>query len=111
MVKHVTLGVHQWPKAGRRAVVHVARPVAWPAARGHAPGDYGQCRMEAIISHDQLYMNDASSHGIARLLADNLASTAFTPPLQQRAEPSSGSVAHAGILHPPLSGYVRRHPR
>src|SRR5262245_39318085 len=40
MVKHVALGVHQWPKAGRMAVVHVARPVAWPAAGepGRRPG-------------------------------------------------------------------------
>src|SRR6266581_4190617 len=38
----------------------------------------GQYRMEDIITQDQLHMNDASYHCIARLLADSLASAALT---------------------------------
>jgi hypothetical protein len=37
----------------------------------------GQYKMEDIISADQLHMNDASYHCIARLLADSLASAAL----------------------------------
>jgi acyl-CoA thioesterase I len=43
----------------------------------------GQYRMEDIVSHDQLHMNDASYHCVARLLADSLASTALAPPPSQ----------------------------
>jgi hypothetical protein len=37
----------------------------------------GEYRMQDIISRDQLHMNDASYHCIARLLADSLASAAL----------------------------------
>jgi acyl-CoA thioesterase-1 len=37
----------------------------------------GEYRMEDIISRDQLHMNDASYHCIARLLADSLADAAL----------------------------------
>ena len=47
----------------------------------------GQYRMEDIISHDQLHMNDASYHCIARLLADSLASAALATPLPQADDP------------------------
>jgi acyl-CoA thioesterase I len=43
----------------------------------------GQYRIEDIISRDQLHMNDASYHCIARLLADSLASAALATPLLQ----------------------------
>jgi acyl-CoA thioesterase-1 len=42
-------------------------------------GEYG---MEDIISQDQLHMNDASYHCIARLLADSLTSAALATPRQ-----------------------------
>jgi acyl-CoA thioesterase-1 len=42
-------------------------------------GEYG---MEDIISRDQLHMNDASYHCIARLLADSLTSAALATPRQ-----------------------------
>ena len=62
----------------------------------------GQYRMEDIISQDQLHMNDASYHCIARLLADSLASAALATPLP----PADNSItigreSHAGMLHPP----------
>jgi hypothetical protein len=38
--------------------------------------------MEDIISRDQLHMNDASAHCIARLLADSLTSAARATPRQ-----------------------------
>src|SRR5499426_1863630 len=47
----------------------------------------GQYRMEDIISHDQLHMNDASYHCIARLLADSLASAALATRLPQADDP------------------------
>ena len=47
----------------------------------------GQYRMEDIISHDQLHMNDASYHCIARLLADSLVSAALATPLPQADDP------------------------
>ena len=62
----------------------------------------GQYRMEDIITQDQLHMNDASYHCIARLLADSLASTALATPLPQADNPMTiGSDSHAGMLHPP----------
>src|SRR5438093_4608094 len=62
----------------------------------------GQYRMEDIIAQDQLHMNDASYHCIARLLADSLASAALTTPLPPADDPSTtGRDSHAGILHPP----------
>ena len=62
----------------------------------------GQYRMEDIISQDQLHMNDASYHCIARLLADSLASAALTTPLPQADNPVTiGRDSHAGMLHPP----------
>jgi acyl-CoA thioesterase I len=39
----------------------------------------GEYRMEDILSRDQLHMNDASYHCIARLLADSLTSAALAP--------------------------------
>ena len=42
----------------------------------------GEYRMEDIISRDQLHMNDASYHCIARLLADSLTSAALATPRQ-----------------------------
>jgi acyl-CoA thioesterase I len=42
----------------------------------------GEYRMEDIISRDQLHMNDASYHCIARLLADSLTSAARATPRQ-----------------------------
>jgi acyl-CoA thioesterase-1 len=42
----------------------------------------GQYKMEDIISRDQLHMNDASYHCIARLLADSLTSAALATPRQ-----------------------------
>ena len=58
----------------------------------------GQYRMEDIISHDQLHMNDASYHCIARLLADSLASAALATPLPQADDPiTTGSESHAGM--------------
>ena len=62
----------------------------------------GQYRMEDIISHDQLHMNDASYHCIARLLADSLASAALATPLPQTDDSiTMGHESHAGMLHPP----------
>jgi acyl-CoA thioesterase-1 len=62
----------------------------------------GQYRMEDIISQDQLHMNDASYHCIARLLADSLASAALaTPPPQADNPVTIGRDSHAGMLHPP----------
>jgi acyl-CoA thioesterase I len=62
----------------------------------------GQYRMEDIISQDQLHMNDASYHCIARLLADSLASAALASPLPQADNPmTSGRDSHAGMLNPP----------
>jgi acyl-CoA thioesterase I len=62
----------------------------------------GQYRMEDIISQDQLHMNDASYHCIARLLADSLASAALATPLPQADNPMTiGRDSHAGMLHPP----------
>ena len=58
----------------------------------------GQYRMEDIISHDQLHMNDASYSCIARLLADSLASAALATPLPQTDDPmTTGSESHAGM--------------
>jgi lysophospholipase L1-like esterase len=52
----------------------------------------GQYRIEDIIMRDQLHMNDASYHCIARLLADSLASAAqATPPLQTDDPITTGS--------------------
>ena len=62
----------------------------------------GQSRMEDIISHDQLHMNDASYHCIARLLADSLASAALATPLPQADDPITiDRVSHMGMLHLP----------
>jgi acyl-CoA thioesterase I len=62
----------------------------------------GQYKMEDIISQDQLHMNDASYHCIARLLADSLASAALATPLPQADNPITiGRESHAGMLHPP----------
>jgi len=62
----------------------------------------GQDRMEDIISQDQLHMNDASYHCIARLLADSLASAALATPLPQADDSITiGRASHAGMLHPP----------
>jgi lysophospholipase L1-like esterase len=62
----------------------------------------GQYRMEDIISQDQLHMNDASYHCIARLLADSLASAALATPLPPADDPITiGRESHAGMLQPP----------
>jgi acyl-CoA thioesterase-1 len=62
----------------------------------------GQYRMEDVIAHDQLHMNDASYNCIARLLADSLASAALATPLPLADAPLTiGSESHAGMLHPP----------
>ena len=62
----------------------------------------GQYRMEDMITQDQLHMNDASYHCIARLLADSLASAALaTPPPQADNPITIGRDSHAGMLHPP----------
>ena len=54
------------------------------------------------LAADQLHMNDASYHCIARLLADSLASAALATPLPQADNPmTSGRDSHAGMLHPP----------
>jgi acyl-CoA thioesterase-1 len=51
-----------------------------------------QYRIEDLITRDQLHMNDASYHCIARLLADSLASAALaTPPLQTDDPITTGS--------------------
>ena len=61
----------------------------------------GQYRMEDVIAHDQLHMNDASYKCIARLLADSLASAALATPLPQADNSmTSGRDSHAGMLHP-----------
>jgi len=58
----------------------------------------GQYKMEDIISRDQLHMNDASYHCIARLLADSLASAALaTPPSQTDDAITTGSELRAGM--------------
>jgi len=62
----------------------------------------GQYKMEDIISQDQLHMNDASYHCIARLLADSLASAAVAPPLPQADHPITiGRESHAGMRGSP----------
>jgi lysophospholipase L1-like esterase len=62
----------------------------------------GQYRMEDVIAHDQLHMNDVSYHCIARLLADSLTSAALATPLPPPDAPITiGSESHAGMLHPP----------
>jgi lysophospholipase L1-like esterase len=62
----------------------------------------GQYRMEDIISHDQLHMNDASYNCIARILADSLASAALATPLRQADDSITiGHESHAGRLYPP----------
>jgi acyl-CoA thioesterase-1 len=62
----------------------------------------GQYRMEDVIAHDQLHMNDASYNCIARLLADSLASAALATPLPLADAPLTiGSESHAGMPHPP----------
>jgi len=62
----------------------------------------GQYRMEDMITQDQLHMNDASYHCIARLLADSLASAALATPLPQADNPMTiGRDSHAGMPHPP----------
>jgi lysophospholipase L1-like esterase len=61
----------------------------------------GQYRMEDVIAHDQLHMNDASYNCIARLLADSLASAALATPPPADAPITIGSASHAGMLHPP----------
>jgi lysophospholipase L1-like esterase len=61
----------------------------------------GQYRMEDVIAHDQLHMNDASYKCIARLLADSLASAALATPLPPADTLiTMGSESHAGMLHP-----------
>jgi lysophospholipase L1-like esterase len=61
----------------------------------------GQYRMEDVIAHDQLHMNDVSYSCIAHLLADSLTSAALATPLQPADAPITiGSGAHAGMLHP-----------
>ena len=58
---------------------------------------HGQYRMEDIITRDQLHMNDASYHCIARLLADSLTSAVrATPPLPTDDFGTTGSDVHAG---------------
>ena len=58
----------------------------------------GQYRMEDIIAHDQLHMNDASYYCIAHLLADSLASTALaTPPAQTNDSIAPHSEVRAGM--------------
>ena len=58
----------------------------------------GQYKMEDIISRDQLHMNDASYHCIARLLADSLASAALaTPPAQTDDLITTGNELRAGM--------------
>jgi len=55
-----------------------------------------------MITQDQLHMNDASYHCIARLLADSLASAALATPLPQADNPMTiGRDSHAGMPHPP----------
>jgi lysophospholipase L1-like esterase len=62
----------------------------------------GQSRMEDIIAHDQLHMNDMSYHCIARLLADSLTSAALATPLPQPGDSITiGHASHTGVLHPP----------
>jgi hypothetical protein len=62
----------------------------------------GQYRMEDVIAHDQLHMNDASYNCIARLLADSLTSAALATPLPLADAPMTiGSASHAGMLRPP----------
>jgi acyl-CoA thioesterase I len=62
----------------------------------------GQYGMADIISHDQLHMNDASYHCIARLLADSLASAALATPLPQADDSITiGHESRAGRLHSP----------
>lgn len=62
----------------------------------------GQYRIEDIITRDQLHMNDASYHCIARLLADSLASAALATPPQQTDEPTTiSSDMRAGMPIPP----------
>jgi len=70
----------------------------FPALRRDAVlGDERQYRMEDIISYDQLHMNDASYHCIARLLADSLASAALATPLPQADDPmTTGSESTRG---------------
>jgi acyl-CoA thioesterase I len=56
----------------------------------------GQYKIEDIISGDQLHMNDASYHCIARLLADSLASAALATPPPQTDDPvTTGSELRA----------------
>jgi hypothetical protein len=58
----------------------------------------GQYRMEDIISRDQLHMNDASYHCIARLLADSLTAAALATPSAQTDDPiTTGSEWRAGM--------------
>jgi acyl-CoA thioesterase I len=58
----------------------------------------GQYKMEDIISRDQLHMNDASYHCIARLLADSLTAAALATPSAQTDDPSTtGSEWRAGM--------------
>jgi hypothetical protein len=62
----------------------------------------GQSRMEDIISHDQLHMNDTSYHCIARLLADSLTSAALATPLPQPGDSITiGHASHTDLLPPP----------
>ena len=59
---------------------------------------HGQYRMEDIITRDQLHMNDASYHCIARLLADSLTSAvSATPPLQTDNPGTTSSDVRAGM--------------
>jgi acyl-CoA thioesterase I len=58
----------------------------------------GQYRMEDIISRDQLHMNDASYHCIARLLADSLAAAALATSPPHTDDPiAAGSELRAGM--------------
>jgi lysophospholipase L1-like esterase len=58
----------------------------------------GQYKMEDVISRDQLHMNDASYHCIARLLADSLAAAAIaTPPPQTDDAIPTSSESRAGM--------------
>jgi lysophospholipase L1-like esterase len=58
----------------------------------------GQSKMDDVISRDQLHMNDASYHCIARLLADSLAAAALaTPPLPTDDPIAAGSELRTGM--------------
>jgi len=58
----------------------------------------GQYKIEDLITRDQLHMNDASYHCIARLLANSLASAALATPPSPPDDPSmTGNDMRAGM--------------